>query len=326
MRGSWGLAALVLLGCAEERGVDRSRGVKMPPPGRPARVMASAPEDRPADLPPDLPGDRARSAADLLAPRSGELTIVTYNVAGLPEVLSQSAPARNIPLIGRLLNGYDLVLVQEDFWYHANLARDLLLPHKSLPKVAIPTLATLGDGLNRWSRFAFRDHDRVPWKSCHGHLGCASDCLAQKGFDFARHELGDGIDLDVYNVHADAGTCAHDRSSRASEYDQLAEYIDRRSAGRAVVVAGDFNLDENDPADAPVLETFAKRLGLRCACDALRCGIATLDRVLVRSGADLRLEPVSWSQPEFEAPDGRDLSDHEPTAVRLRWERVSKPM
>src|SRR5688572_4369456 len=48
-------------------------------------------------------------------PPSGTLLALTYNVAGLPEGLSQSMPMRNTPIIGPLLNDYDLVFLQESW-------------------------------------------------------------------------------------------------------------------------------------------------------------------------------------------------------------------
>ena len=58
----------------------------------------------------------------------GEFLALTYNVAGLPEPLSGSQPSVNIPQISPLLNSYDLVLVQEDFWYHNELKAQINHP------------------------------------------------------------------------------------------------------------------------------------------------------------------------------------------------------
>jgi len=65
---------------------------------------------------------------------TGTFSGLTYNVAGLPQGLSGSNPATNTRLISPLLNTYDLVLNQEDFWYHADLMQfaqhpiDLVFP------------------------------------------------------------------------------------------------------------------------------------------------------------------------------------------------------
>src|SRR5688500_16876233 len=47
--------------------------------------------------------------------RKGTFTALTYNVVGLPQAISGSDPETNSPLIGPLLNAYDLVLLQEDW-------------------------------------------------------------------------------------------------------------------------------------------------------------------------------------------------------------------
>ena len=44
-----------------------------------------------------------------------EFLALTYNVAGLPEPLTSSPnPLARMPIIGQLLNDYDLTLLQED--------------------------------------------------------------------------------------------------------------------------------------------------------------------------------------------------------------------
>src|SRR5829696_5074192 len=51
-------------------------------------------------------------------PASGELSVLSYNVAGLPQEISTVNPQEHIPLISPLLEDYDVVLTQEDFdWW-----------------------------------------------------------------------------------------------------------------------------------------------------------------------------------------------------------------
>ena len=56
----------------------------------------------------------ANARAKPPAPLKGSFSLLTYNVAGLPEGLSSSRPSVNMALISKLLNRYDLALVQED--------------------------------------------------------------------------------------------------------------------------------------------------------------------------------------------------------------------
>lgn len=251
----------------------------------------------------------------------GELSVLTYNVAGLPEGISGSNPETNIPQISPLLNDFDLVLVQEDFWYHTELVAEVMHPHQSAPWSQMPALEDIGDGLNRFSDFEFGELERVAWYDCHGQVDCASDCLATKGWSFARHTLADGVEIDVYNLHMEAGGCPEDIEIRTQAADDLAEAIMTRSEGRALIVAGDFNLRATDPEDVEPLQRIVEGANLTDACDALDCGDQRIDHIMVRDGTDLRIEVLSWSTPEqfVEARTGEPLSDHLPVAATLRY-------
>ena len=75
----------------------------------------------------------------------GEFSVLTYNVAGLPEPLSGSSPSVNTPQISPMLNAYELVLVQEDFWYHHELIAEVDHPYRSRPMWEQPGLLRMGD-------------------------------------------------------------------------------------------------------------------------------------------------------------------------------------
>src|SRR5680860_1323045 len=205
--------------------------------------------------------------------RAGQFTALTYNVAGLPEPLSGSEPATNTPLISPMLNDYDLVLVQEDWidpvppaagfdFYHDDLIAEVDHEHLSTP--APPPLGTdprrpealVADGLNRMSRFPFGEITREMWSGCFGSLdtsdGGAADCPSQKGFSVATTELAPGVEVDVYNLHAEAGSTARDLEESAADFEQLAEFMREHSAGRAVIVGGDFNLHTDQEPDRGV--------------------------------------------------------------------------
>jgi hypothetical protein len=260
-------------------------------------------------------------------PPPGEFSLLTYNVAGLPQGISSSNPEVNIPFISPLLNAYDLVLVQEDFYYHAQLAADAEHPYQTTPWSEIPDIVDLGDGLNRFSNYPMSDHQRIGWGACHGQLDCASDCLATKGWSFARTTLYQGedgarVDVDVYNLHMEAGNCPQDLVIRQQSAEALAAEILARSVahGYPVIVAGDFNLRENDPEDVAPLGAIMQGAGLTDACQRLNCGTILIDKVLTRDGATIALEAVEWQiPPEFVDPEGAPLSDHNPVAVRIAY-------
>lgn len=257
------------------------------------------------------------------APATGELSILTYNVAALPQGLSQGDPERNLPLIGPLLNSYDLVLVQEDFVYHRLLAADVEHPHRSETSglddcsggcEQPASSASLGDGLNRFSNFAFSPLWRRAWDRCNGLLDSGSDCLTPKGVSVAHTELRPGAVVDVYNLHMDAG--GSDADVRAEQVTQLLALIEARSSGRAIIVAGDTNMAAAEEG----LDALLAGAGLRDACREVDCGEERIDRVLLRSGGGVELSVLGWRvADEFEDSDGGALSDHRAVHVDIAF-------
>lgn len=263
------------------------------------------------------------------------LTVLTYNVAGLPEGISGSSPSVNHPQISPLLNAYDLVLVQEDFFYHELLVADLEHPHQSIKDDSVGELGTgLGDGLNTFSKLPFSGFTRVTWDECFGIFENASDCLTPKGLSFQRHVLAPGAFLDVYNWHADAGNDEEDRAARRSNTRQLYAEIAARSAGHAVLVLGDTNsrytrdgdvlpemLDAVDLADVWIeLERSGERpaigpaLNQGCAANPSGGDCERVDKIMYRSSEWVQLTLLEHAVLDelFSDALGEPLSDHDP--------------
>ncbi len=250
----------------------------------------------------------------------GSFEILTYNVAGLPQGISSSNPEAFIPQISPLLNAFPLVLVQEDFWFHGQLTADIEHPHRSEPNPADPVREGIGDGLNRFSQFPFEPVARTQWPGCNGQLDCASDCLARKGWSFARTTVDEGVEIDVYNLHMEAGGCPEDLEIRQRSAEEIVAALEDLSAERAVVVAGDFNLRADDPEDVDALGTLFQT-GLRDACVEVDCGDERIDKILIRDGDRVALRADAWRVPrEFvDAREGGPLSDHLPVAAVLHY-------
>ena len=263
-----------------------------------------------------------------------ELELLTYNVAGLPTALSGSEPDVNTPLIGPLLNDYDIVLVQESWLTPEGTSDDLRTYHEILldladhefesASLAAPLgsdperpSALLSDGLNRLSDFPFEPVTRQRWLTC----GEASaDCLSLKGFSMATTTLADGIEVDIYNLHLDAGRA--DFAVRAENVAELSAHIAEHSAGRALIVAGDFNLHLDRDPDAAQFEQLLLDAGLIDVCTELACDQPNrIDKVLIRSNAEVTITPLEWrnAAESFTRDDGEPLSDHDPVVARLQF-------
>lgn len=247
-------------------------------------------------------------------PREGRderiLEVLTYNVAGLPEFVSHVGPKRKHPYIGPKLTPYDLVLVQEDFWYHHLLHA----PHTWQTTARPAPLLQLGDGLARFSWRPLGRVEHVPWKAAHGVLEHSNDELAAKGFSLGTIEVLPGHELPVYDLHCDAGRHDGDRKARRRQFRQLIAHI-REHVGPddALIVAGDFNCH---PAEFEDLLVEAR---LRDAhADAGENG--GIDRILYRSGERLRLRALECGDAAGFTHEGERLSDHVPVRARFALE------
>lgn len=266
----------------------------------------------PGPAPPDVPTEGAFSA-------------LTYNVQGLPDLLTDS----DRPTIDRMrdisprLNGYDVVGLQEDFDpdNHAALVAEATHPHVTWFDDLVEPGRVYGPGLSILSRVGTVVEVRERhYADCSGVLDGASDCLASKGLQVTTLDLGGGALLDVLNTHHEAGGGPEDDAARAAQVAEVLAELDGPSAGRAILFLGDFNLRWTDPADADELQAYVDA-GLRDACVELSCPEGDhIDRFFLRDGDALRLEPLEWRrEADFVGEDGTDLSDHPALALELAW-------
>jgi hypothetical protein len=283
------------------------------------------------------------AAAAVAAPAgAGSFTALTYNVAGLPTLFGGEGEINNV-FVSPLLNGYDLVVVQEDFFFHADLTHAIDYPYVSEKDTS--GVAGSGDGLLRMSEFAFTDFVRVPWVACFGFLTNDSDCLTPKGFSAARHELEPGVFLDVYNLHAEAGGDEGDLAARRAGLRQLVDFAEVYSAGNAVLILGDTNSRYTRAGDILPEVIADLALGdvwvelarggafpavgsaLQDCADPAGGGCERVDKVFYRSSEALALTPLLYEVPDGEFLDaaGLPLSDHEPVRVSFAYEAVPEP-
>jgi len=259
-------------------------------------------------------------------------------VAGLPELISSSPTPRGPATteIGRRIAPFDLVNVQEDFNYHARLYAANAHPYRTPTSGGVP----FGSGLNSLSNFSYDDPDfeRVKWSNCSSGSG---DCLTPKGFTFMRVRLADGVYVDVYNLHTDAGDDAGDLAARAANLGQLTSFIRSHSAGNAVLVMGDTNTRYTRAGDT--IAEFAADNQLTDAWVQLpRGGVAPakgsptlgcdksnptddceiVDKVLYRGSRFINLNATTYHNEHakfLEDGTGKMLSDHFPLAVGFSW-------
>lgn len=172
---------------------------------------------------------------------TGTFNVLSFNVAGLPEFINDNGvkggKSNAAKQIGQKFaaGGYDVIQIQEDFKYHKEIYANDNHPHRTVTSGDVPK----GSGLNTLSNFGWSDFRRITWDDCYIDQG---DCLTPKGFTFMRINIAQGVTVDFYNLHADAGTGARDERARRANIQQVADYIDSNSAGRAVIVSDCFSI------------------------------------------------------------------------------------
>lgn len=260
------------------------------------------------------------------APREGSFSALTYNVQGLPDALtdSDSPTAQRMAEISPLLEAYDVVGLQESFdpEWHALLVSATTHPVREHFAARVEPERVYGSGLGLLARVGEPvGYEAFHYAACHGTLDGASDCLASKGLQVQRLELGRGAALAVLNTHHEAGGGPEDDAARGAQVEQVIAWL-AAHPDDAVLFVGDLNLRPSDPPDAAWLERYAEA-GLRDACDEVGCPEPDhIDHLLVRDGASLRLDVIAWSsEAQFVEADGDPLSDHPALAIEVGWAR-----
>jgi endonuclease/exonuclease/phosphatase family metal-dependent hydrolase len=246
----------------------------------------------PAASDPSLPLGIAAGAA--LGP--GRLSILTYNVEGLPWPAVSDRPA-NLARIGATLAALraagrapQVVVLQEAFTQDAqDMARQTgyrhmafgpasLDPQPTMPRYALPGAVLMGEGLGTplssglilLSDYKLTHVRRTPFPAgaCSGY-----DCLANKGILSARLDIpGLARPIEIVTAHFNSGHPSGqpepvNRIAFTRQLEALGRFMDqdRRSGAIARIYAGDFNIGHSPGRLTALLGYIRKRKGIAAA-------------------------------------------------------------
>ncbi|MCB9679262.1 MAG: endonuclease/exonuclease/phosphatase family protein [Alphaproteobacteria bacterium] len=266
----------------------------------------------------------ACKTAEPEVPTEGTLDLLTYNVQGLPDPLTESDRLNvdRMNAIAPLLDAFDIVGLQEDFdaSNHALLTDPASHDVKEWFSAPVDESRAYGAGLALLSRAAEVGYVETHYAQCNGVFDGASDCLASKGFQRLSVQLGAHV-VDLINTHHEAGGGPEDDAARRSQVLEVIAAIDA-NPDHAVIFMGDTNLRPSDPEDVDELALYADA-GLRDACVELDCAEPDhIDRFLIRDAPGIALSVDDWrnEDPTFRFPEGDPMSDHPPISITLSWQ------
>jgi endonuclease/exonuclease/phosphatase family metal-dependent hydrolase len=249
-----------------------------------------------------------------------DLRIVSFNVWGLPGWMN-GASAQRYSLIARQLEELqpDLVLLQEVWTKEARA---------SAPSGRQWSTAWSSGQANFFKENGLLTISRNPILGGEFHPFHASafpDSLVKKGALKVTIQIGDGLRLNVWNVHLQAGLADTTRSRQITE---LVHWVQDAHDGQiADLVAGDFNCTP----DSPQYQTLFQQIGPSVQSISGEPGFTTFDGLSSKPGAGETLdhafirilssvEGVKASpRPIFTAESMKDrFSDHLGVEVALR--------
>jgi exonuclease III len=285
------------------------------------------------------------------AAHSGTFNVMTYNIDGFPKAMggNSSEDTKSISAILESL-ALDIVVFQEDFTKHEELISNFTTatyPYRTAHWKG--TATTFGDGLATVSKFPFNywDYNKAQWDQCGGTLqelvlGTSShpDCMTEKGFSMVTLDIDEGLQIDLYNLHQDAGGDSNSLAAKQNNMAQLAEYINTHSAGKVIIVAGDFNMKLGSLTSAKerthlsIWIDFLNNTGLSVMCmevyknwnDCDAAGFDKPDHILFKGNNEYDLYALTIEHAaefgEINKIDNENgLSDHYPIKGAFYWEK-----
>ncbi len=269
---------------------------------------------------------------------AGTFSLVSYNVAGLPNWKAMIGKddtdiPSNQAQIGKQLNekNADIILTQEDFGYHDSLVGELTgYRYKTNHTGGVPG----GDGMNIYAHKAIYNETRITWQKAYGVIDDGADEMTPKGILYAVIEVGDGVFVDFYDIHADAYGDAGSKEARRDNFRQLAELIASNKTGRPVIVTGDFNISGHHSDDDGFTEILIEGAGLKDAWTELFNGgdyydfsgpaeiygtsqesywgvWDSVEKYLYKDGDNVSIKPETFLYEWYrDSESGESLSDH----------------
>jgi hypothetical protein len=257
------------------------------------------------------------------------LSVMTWNV-GDPEPFKNLNKEAVFNIFHNVLIPIhpNIAAFQEDFmkdvYYELSMNHEGLYIFKIKPTNA--DFSLYGNGLTIFSDFRYTyPYDTITWWCCF-----SDNCGGRKGFtkaDIYMPPLDNWhYQVHFYDLHAEAHRLPENHQCREWQFEQLSDYMNEKSAGKAVIVVGDYNLDFHDGWDRDILYDFMDAQGLQSSCPLgtpTTDGGVQYDYILYRSSDDVILTEQDCNVLYNE---GAGISDHFPVIANFNVKLLCGPL
>jgi len=241
-----------------------------------------------------------------------DLKVVTYNVCGLPDLFTYdrnlAQMKKRFDYIGEKLNAYDIIGLQEMFVGERSRIESALGKYFVGHGTDTGSALKFGSGVYTFSRWPISKIHYEEWRVSEG-----PDSLSHKGFVMVTTHLGGGLDMDVYNLHAQAGGR---RGLGVDNMKQLVEAMEFLSfgGGRPVLLIGDFNCEFWDFQCAEFVKNSS--------ADVVYRDQQGVDHIFYHeNGSGWKIKVLDHKAVFTEKLGGRLVSDHNGFEVNFRFEK-----
>lgn len=181
--------------------------------------------------------------------QKGTFAAASYNIDGLPLLAANlDGPGSNgTKTISSRLAGdaWDIIAFQEDFAYDSQLRGSMSnYTFGTYRGNVTSTSSNDTDGLGfatLSSTTSFSGETFVKFNDAYGGLFDGANTCVEKGFRYYLVTLAGGAQIDLYITHMNSGSDQGHKDARASQFQQLAQYIASNDNGNPILVLGDFN-------------------------------------------------------------------------------------
>ena len=251
------------------------------------------------------------------------LNILVYNTHGLPERFIDDNPKMRFPIIGEKTQDFNISLLQEDYSHHEELSSGLSTESIAYRGGMGTFLCPFCTGSGLTSIFNLPDSwlidvENETYKDCSGWLRGANDCFAYKGFQIIKITPPNKKHFHIINTHMDAGRGDSDRYVREKQLEHIVSSTKKKDI-KALIVAGDLNLNSKDLGDMELLTQFKNELSLMDTFEHTQIDArwSILDYILIKQGEDVRFKINSVGEDRSFFTEAGPLSDHPALFIEL---------